>query len=139
MIQRNRQFMKYPIIVVILVAIFNCKASSQVKIAAKDAPKHIGEKVMICDKVYSTKLIQGSNLTLLFLGGDFPDQLLTATIKVADKNKFKDHPAVYYRGRNVCVTGKLTEYKGKPGIVVQNQSQLKLDLIDNTIRKPIKP
>jgi hypothetical protein len=55
--------------------------------------------------MYSTKLIEQSNMTLLNLGAYYPNQMLTVVIKAADRSKFKD-PETYFKGRNVCVTGK---------------------------------
>jgi hypothetical protein len=48
--------MKHLLIVTIIATLFAFKTSAQTKIAAKEASKHIGETVMICDKVYSTKM-----------------------------------------------------------------------------------
>jgi hypothetical protein len=99
--------------------------SAQTKISAKDAPTHIGETVTVCDKVYSTKLIDGSNMTLLNLGGYYPNQLLTVVIKGADRSKFKDAPESFYKDKNICVTGKIVDYKGKPEIVISGPDEVK--------------
>lgn len=80
-------------------------ASAQTKIAAKDAANYVGKPVTVCDKVYSTKLITGSNMTLLNLGGYYPNQLLTIMIKGADRIKFKGQPEVDLKGKDICVTG----------------------------------
>jgi micrococcal nuclease len=102
-------------------------AFGQTKISVKEAASHIGETVTICDKVYSTKLIDGSNMTLLNLGAVYPNQLLTVMIKGRDRSKFKDAPETYFKGKNMCVTGKVVDYKGKPEIVISDPSEMKLD------------
>jgi DNA/RNA endonuclease YhcR with UshA esterase domain len=108
-------------------------ASAQKVISASDAAKHINEKVTICEKVFSTKLISPSNMTFLDLGGFHPNQMLTVVIKGEDRSKFKDAPDEYFKGRNVCVTGTVIDYKGKPEIVVSDPSQIKVSLQDNIV------
>jgi len=125
--------MKKIILLNIFVLVFVFAASAQKVISAADAAKHINETVTICEKVFSTKLITPSNMTFLDLGGFHPNQLLTIVIKGEDRSKFKDAPDEYFKGRNVCVTGKLIDYKGKPEIVVNEPSQIKVSLHDNTV------
>ena len=59
--------MKKIILFAAIAALFTIKASAQTAISAKDAAKHINEKVTICDKIWSTKLLDGSNMTFLDL------------------------------------------------------------------------
>ena len=108
-------------------------ASAQTKIPSKQATKHIGETVMVCDKVYGTKFFDESGLTLLDLGGNHPNQYLTVVINKADRGKFKNKPEDYFKGTNVCVTGKIIDYHGKPEIVVTDSKDLKIDMTDNAI------
>ena len=111
------------LIVFLFIASINI-VYSKAKINASEASKHVGESVSICDKVYSTKLIENSQMTLLNLGGYYPNQLLTIMIPGTDRNKFKEHPEDYTKGKNVCVTGKVTMYRNKPEIVVNDPSQI---------------
>ncbi|HVV56608.1 MAG TPA: hypothetical protein VHC47_14840 [Mucilaginibacter sp.] len=98
---------------------------AQTHIPAKDAAKHLNETVTICDKIYSTKEFDNTGMVLLDMGGNHPDQYLTIVIRGEDKSKFASKPEDYYRGKMVCVTGKLIDYKGKPEIIVNSQDQLK--------------
>jgi hypothetical protein len=119
------------------VAFFACKASAQNTVAVKNAAKHIGQTVKICDKVVDGKVITPSNTTLLAIGGDNPGQQLTIMIPAADRAKFKGHPEIDYRGKDIIVTGKLATYKGKPQITVSDPKQIKIVLVDNTTMRPI--
>jgi micrococcal nuclease len=110
-------------------------ASAQTKIAAKDALKHLNETVQISDKVYSTKLIGGSDMVLLDVGGAHPNQYLTVVIRGEDRAKFNAKPEEYYKGRDVIVTGKLIDYKGKPEIIVSSSDQLKPAMTDTPIER----
>lgn len=107
--------------------LFALSCSAQKKIAAKDASKHSGETLMICDKVYATEPVKGENLTLLYLGSE-TGQYLTALVKGPENAKFRWHPERDFKGRKVCLSGKIVDYKGKPAIYVTDASQLKLDL-----------
>lgn len=118
--------MKKIAIISAFVTFFAVTALAQTHIPAKDAQKHLNETVTICDKIYSTKLIENSKMVLLDMGGSHPNQYLTIVIKGEDRSKFNDKPEEYYKGRNVCVTGKLIDYKGKPEIIVSEADQLKL-------------
>lgn len=106
--------------------LFTLSCSAQKKIAAKDAAKHSGETLMICDKVYATEPVKGENLTLLYLGSE-TGQYLTALVKGPENAKFRWHPERDFKGRNVCLSGKIVDYKGKPAIYVTDASQLKID------------
>jgi hypothetical protein len=123
--------MKKLLILTSFVALLAYQASAQITVAVKNAPRHIGQTVKICDKVFSGKLIKSSNITLLDIGGDEPAQGLTIMIPGADRAKFKGKPEIDYTGKDVIVTGKLATYKGKPEIVITDPKQLKVILIDN--------
>lgn len=125
--------MKKILLINVLALLFAFTASAQKVISASDAAKHINEKVTICEKVFSSKLITPSNMTFLDLGGFHPNELLTVVIKGEDRSKFKDAPDEYFKGRNICVTGIVIDYKGKPEIVVSDPGQIKISLQDNTI------
>lgn len=107
---------------------------AQKKIPAKEAASYNGQLVMICDKVYNTLAITGSNITLLYLGAE-TGQFLTVVVKGSENSKFKWHPETDFKGRNVCVTGMVSDYKGKPAIYVTDANQVKVDMVDNVKKK----
>ncbi|WP_316799463.1 hypothetical protein [Pedobacter frigidisoli] len=97
-------------------------AKSQTMVLAKDAAQYVGKTVTICDSVYSTKALD--KLTLINLGGAFPKELVTVVINKDDLAKFTSEPSSMYIGNNICVTGLVTEFKGKPQIVVTEPKQI---------------
>ena len=117
----------------VLVSVF--KVSAQDIIPAKYAAKHVGQKVTICDKVFNTA--NGSEAISLYLGGDFPDQLLTIIIKTSDLPKFKGHPANDLKGKEICITGIVTINKGKAEIVVSSPKQIKPFMVDSPVGKQL--
>jgi hypothetical protein len=130
--------MKHLLTFAAFIALFAVKASAQSTVSATDAAKHIGKTVTICEKVFNGKQIASSNITLLYLGGYYPNQALTVIIKDADKSKFKGRPEVDDKGKDFSVTGQLITYNGKPAIVVNDPGQLKIVLMDNA-RQPMFP
>lgn len=109
----------------LFVAAFTVTSLAQ-SITAKEAAKHLNEKVMVCDQVYGGKFLSGSNITLIDVGGSHPNELLTLIIKGDDRKKFKTAPEETFKGKKVCITGQIIDYKGKPEIVITDVSQIKL-------------
>jgi hypothetical protein len=88
------------------------------------ASKNICKPVTVCHKVFSVKQIPTSNMTLLNIGGYYPNQLLTVVIKGNDRGKFIDAPENYYKGKKIFVKGTVVDYKGKTQIVVSDPKQI---------------
>lgn len=97
-------------------------AQSQTLVLAKDAAQYIGKTVTICDSVYSTKALD--KISLINLGGAYPKELITIVINKEDQVKFTSEPSSMYMGNNICVTGVITEFKGKRQIVVTDPKQI---------------
>ncbi|MBS1521195.1 MAG: hypothetical protein JST50_09370 [Bacteroidetes bacterium] len=123
--------MKRTTLITLTLALFSFCAQAQRIIPAKDALKHIGKKVKICDKVFGENIKKG--VTTLYLGADHPDELITVVIKADFKTNLKGHFENnshfddYYRGKDICVTGVVQKdkYTGKATIRVTQPSQIK--------------
>ncbi|MET3981136.1 hypothetical protein ABIB62_003787 [Mucilaginibacter sp. UYP25] len=85
----------------------------------KNIDKCVGQTVLVCAKVYGYKVFE--NTTLLNLGAEYPNQLLTVVLKGEAKNTYKG-----LNSMTACVTGKVIEYKGKVEIVVTNPDNIGL-------------
>ncbi|HEY9002194.1 MAG TPA: hypothetical protein VIM89_12635 [Mucilaginibacter sp.] len=115
--------MKRSILTTLTLALFSFGVQAQTIIPAKDALKHVGEKVTICDEVYDEDL--KTFVIVLFLGGDRPNQLLTVACRATGKNKSK-HFNAPYKGKKISVTGVITKgHDGKPVINVSDPAQIK--------------
>lgn len=126
--------MKRTILITLTLALFSFCAQAQTIIPAKDALKHVGEKVTICDEVYDEDL--KAFVIVLFLGGDRPNQLLTVACGVTGKNKSRQFNAPY-KGKKVCVTGVITKgHDGKPVINISDPTQIKPFMVDNMMQQP---
>jgi hypothetical protein len=123
--------MKRTILITLTLALTSFCAHAQTIVPAKDALKHLGEKVTICDKVYDEDL--NALMIVLYLGGNSPNQLLTVTCRAAGKNKSK-HFNAPYKGKDICVTGVIMKGSdGKPNIKVSDPAQIKPFMVDNML------
>ena len=90
-------------------------------ISINEVNKHIGEEVTIYTRMYGFKSLE--NMTLVNMGADYPNQLLTVVLRGAAKDDYKT-----FGSKNICVAGKIIEYRGKPEIIVTEHEQIKIIL-----------
>ena len=102
-------------------------ALAQKTLTATEAKAHIGEQATVCGKVVSTRWAESSRGSPTFLNFDqpYPDQVFTLVIWGNDRSKF-DNPETTYRGKRVCVTGKISAFKGVPEVVANDPAQVKV-------------
>ena len=63
----------------------------------------------------------------LNLGTGYPVNPLTIVIFGDDRKNFTQPPEEFYANKNVCVIGKLKEFKDKPQIVVSAREEIKIE------------
>jgi hypothetical protein len=99
--------------------------SNATSLTPDDAAKHVGQNATVCGVVASTKFDAHlrSRPTFLDFGRPYPDQVFAAVIFGDNRAKFGT-PETTLRGKRVCVSGKIREYRGKPEIVLSDPSQL---------------
>ena len=97
------------------------------KIAATEAKDHIGDRATVCGKVVSTHYAKSSKGEPTFLNLDepYPKEIFTILIWGSDREKFGT-PENDYKGLGVCVTGKITSYRGRPEIVATERGQIEI-------------
>jgi micrococcal nuclease len=91
-----------------------------------DAHKFIGMEKTVCGTVASaTYAIRTKGRpTFLNLDQPHPNQIFTVVIWGSDRNKFKNPPETFFKGKRICVTGFIESYRGKPEIVVHSPDQI---------------
>ena len=113
---------------VVASIVFGLCASSTAAAAPlspEDAKGHIGETATVCGVVASAEY-EGdvrSQPTLLDLGKPLPNAIFTAVIYGENRQKFGT-PETSLPGKRICVTGQISDYQGKPEIVLTDPSQL---------------
>jgi len=117
----------------VLVAFFVCVAASASlaaqkappTISAEQAKDHFGETARVCGQVVSPHYAYKTNGHPTFLNFDrsYPHQVFTAVIWGSDRAKF-GKPEKKYRNKHICVTGRITVYRGKPETVLHSPKQV---------------
>ena len=110
----------------LMLATFVVRVQSQVKkLTAVEAKDHIGEQATVCGKVASSRYAATTRGKPTFLNLDkpYPTQIFTVLIWGENREKF-GAPEEKYRDKQVCVTGKITEYRGAPEIVVSDPQSI---------------
>jgi len=101
-------------------------------ITAVDAVKYVGQNKTVCGTVASTNYAPEKLKTYLNIDKAFPDQVFTAVIEGQPshdtfKTAITGNPSDFYKTKNVCVTGQIIDYKGKPQIMLNNVNQIKVN------------
>jgi hypothetical protein len=94
------------------------------RVAPAEAIHHVGDTATVCGRVASAKFVaSGRQPTFLNLDQPYPNQVFTALVWGAVRPKF-EHPPETLQGKSICVTGRISEYKGKAEIVVEDPGQI---------------
>ena len=98
---------------------------AQKRLSAAEAKEHFGENATVCGQVVSTRYADKTRGQPTFLNLDkpYPNQVFTIVIWGSNRSKF-GRPEVDYKEKQVCVKGKITEYRGAPEIVADDPKQI---------------
>src|ERR1700676_4860563 len=101
------------------------------RIAPAEAGRHEGEEAMVCGLVAATKYAAGTRgrPTFLDFGAAYPGQMFQVVIWGTERSRFHEAPETAFLHRQVCVTGRIRLYRGKPEITVKDPAQLVLDKV----------
>lgn len=95
------------------------------QLSAKDAAAHIGESATVCGTVASAKYATSVKGKPTFLNLDvaYPHQVFTALVWGDDRKSFSSPPESL-SGHHICVSGTITEHKGKAEIIVHTPAAI---------------
>lgn len=93
-------------------------------IPASEASSHTGENTTVCGAVMGVHFAAGSKGKPTFINFDkpYPNQDFTVMIWDDDRSAFGDLNK--YSGKQVCAHGTITEYRGKPEMILHNPEAL---------------
>ena len=99
-----------------------------VRIRAGEAAQHVGELAQVCGRVASTAHIAAvkGQPTFLNMERPYPDQPFNVVIWESARARFDAPPERAFDGKDICVTGLIETYDGKPQIVVTDPQQIVL-------------
>jgi hypothetical protein len=115
-------------VLLLSVGILTHPALAQKRMSASEAKDHVGELATVCGDVASTHYAPSTKGQPTFLNLDkpYPNPVFTILIWGSNRSKFGT-PENEFKGKRVCATGKITEYRGAPEIVAIDPTQIKLD------------
>ncbi len=98
---------------------------AQKKLTAAEAKDHVSETATVCGNVVSTRYAASTKGQPTFLNLDklYPNQIFTAVIWGSNRSKF-GRPEVEYGEKRICVTGKISLFRGVPEIVADDPGQV---------------
>ena len=111
--------MKKLILAVFIFAAFSMNAAAQQSFSKINFDKNLGKTGTLCDTVYSL-YIASDTLTLLNLGGAYPNQKYTVAVKGHKINL----NWTSLKGKPLCVTGVFILYKERPEIEITEPGQI---------------
>jgi hypothetical protein len=87
----------------------------------------VGETATVCGRVASAHFAEKAKGLPTFMNLDmpYPQQIFTIVIWGTDRPKF-GNPERTYRHKNVCVSGKITNHRGIPEIMVNTPAQIQI-------------
>ena len=82
----------------------------------------------VCGSVVRTRYAASTKGQPTFLNLDepYPNQIFTIVVWGSNRSKFSA-PETDYKGKRICIAGKITEYRGVPEIVADDPQQIKVD------------
>jgi len=117
-------------VAVLALGLFVASASADAvpEVPASEAMAYVGKTATVCGRVMSASHIGSvkGGPTFLNLDKPYPEQVFTVVIWNQNRGKFERPPERMFDGREVCVTGKIQTYRGKPQIEVTEPEQIRL-------------
>lgn len=120
-------FTKTVLLILCLLIVGSISIAEEQFINPTDAEKYVGKEKTVCGVVVSATYASGTQgqPTFLYLDRPYPNQIFTVVIWGMDRKTFNSPPEVFYKGKTICVTGKIKSYKVGPEIMVNDPSQIK--------------
>ncbi len=94
-------------------------------ISTVDAPIFMNQKATVCGKVVSTKKTKSGSV-FLNLDTKFPDQIFSITIWGKEMKNFSYSPEIELKGKRICVTGVIKDYKGTPTMNINSEKRIEI-------------
>jgi DNA/RNA endonuclease YhcR with UshA esterase domain len=121
---RIRSFLYLSIAAVTISATLSSAALAQKVVTAQEASQHVGQVVTVTGIIGGVGHSPRSNTTFINFGAPFPNHDFTAVIFASAAPRFPDVDS--WNGKTVSVTGVVKMYRGKPEIVLNSLSQIKV-------------
>ncbi|MCR6720400.1 MAG: hypothetical protein NVV59_08910 [Chitinophagaceae bacterium] len=116
-------------IFLLVVTLHTSPSYSQVQVKLGHLKGHVGDSVIVCGEIKGGVYLPNANNapTLINVGYDYPNQLLTIVIFGGDRTLFEGNPETDWIQRKICVSGRVELYRDKPQIVIRNTNQISFE------------
>jgi DNA/RNA endonuclease YhcR with UshA esterase domain len=120
--------MRKYLIATCLAAILLLPLEAQKKLFPAEAKDHVGETATVCGNVVSTRYVASTKGQPTFLNLDkpYPNQIFTIVIWGSNRSKF-GRPEVECNEKRICVTGRITAYRGVPEVIANDPAQITIE------------
>jgi endonuclease G len=92
-----------------------------------EADLFMDKKACVCGMVVSTRKTNSGSVFFNF-DAKFPDHTFSGSVWASNIKNFTYDPEIEFLGKKICITGKITDYKGKPTMTVEHGK--KVDFLD---------
>lgn len=115
-------------IVLLSISLFIISHAKGQTVVPDSLINYIGKTVTVCSKIADTYVTKkAKKTTFLDCEHGYPNQTFICVIFEEDLKGFSYEPSEYLNGKNVCITGLVITYKGKPEIIIHSEDQLKVE------------
>lgn len=122
------RFAAYTLFVALLfLLLLPCVAApAEDSITPFQAAEKVGERATVCGKVANTyySCFVSNKPTFINFGKPYPEHVFSVVIMGEDRGNFDNCPEKLFSGRDVCFTGLIESYDGKPVMKVKDQTQV---------------
>jgi hypothetical protein len=110
----------------LLLALFLCAAQTvrADDVPASEASSHVGETATVCGRVTGVHYAANSKGKPTFINFDKPYPSQDFTVMVWDDDRAGFGNLDKYTGRQICAHGVITEYRGKPEMILRSPDAL---------------
>jgi endonuclease G len=116
------------LVLLFAAVLFSCHLWAQNTVSADSLTYFEGQLIRVCATVTGTHISTGkSETTFINFGEPFPKHFFSLVIFQKDAESFSYKPAEFMNGKNICITGKVKLYKGRPEIIISNEKQIRFD------------
>lgn len=88
-----------------------------------EAELFLNKKACVCGMVVSTRKTNGGSIFFNF-DAKFPNHTFSGSVWASNVKNFSYDPEIEFLGKKICITGKITDYKGKPTMTVENEKKV---------------
>jgi endonuclease G len=84
-----------------------------------EADLFMDKKACVCGMVVSTRKTNGGSVFFNF-DEKFPNHTFSGSVWASNIKNFSYDPEIEFLGKKICITGKITDFKGKPTMTVEH-------------------